>query len=139
MTPYIVRLIPGRKKNRDTSCCVSIVSLSGKRESDPRHPPWQGGALPLSYFRINLYYRQTPLIERKTGVGPATSTLARWRSTTELFPHKSVVVKKCGGRDLNSHAEAPDPKSGVSANSTTPAGVKSFKSCDYGKLEYRKL
>ena len=74
------------------------------------------------------------LQERETGVGPATSTLARWRSTTELFPHKSVVVKKCGGRDLNSHAEAPDPKSGVSANSTTPAGVKSFKSCDYGKI-----
>ena len=26
--------------------------------------------------------------KRKTGVGPATSTLARWRSTTELFPQK---------------------------------------------------
>ena len=24
---------------------------SGKRELDPRHPPWQGGALPLSYSR----------------------------------------------------------------------------------------
>ena len=24
---------------------------SGKRDSDPRPPPWQGGALPLSYFR----------------------------------------------------------------------------------------
>jgi hypothetical protein len=24
--------------------------------------------------------------ERETGVEPATSTLARWRSTTELFP-----------------------------------------------------
>ena len=29
---------------------IFLVS-SGKRESDPRHPPWQGGALPLSYFR----------------------------------------------------------------------------------------
>lgn len=37
------------------------------------------------------------------------------------------------------HRKAPDPKSGVSANSTTPAGDFSFKSCDYGKLEYRKL
>ena len=116
-------------KKIETQFCVSIVSLSGKRESDPRHPPWQGGALPLSYFRIILYYRQTPLIERKTGVGPATSTLARWRSTTELFPHKSFfVVTNCGGRDLNSHAEAPDPKSGVSANSTTPASEKSHSS-----------
>ena len=26
------------------------------------------------------------LLERETGVEPATSTLARWRSTTELFP-----------------------------------------------------
>ena len=25
--------------------------LSGKRGSNPRPPPWQGGALPLSYFR----------------------------------------------------------------------------------------
>ena len=24
---------------------------SGKRGSNPRPPPWQGGALPLSYFR----------------------------------------------------------------------------------------
>ena len=24
---------------------------SGKRGSNPRHPPWQGGALPLSYSR----------------------------------------------------------------------------------------
>ena len=26
------------------------------------------------------------MMERETGVEPATSTLARWRSTTELFP-----------------------------------------------------
>ena len=26
------------------------------------------------------------IVERETGVEPATSTLARWRSTTELFP-----------------------------------------------------
>ena len=25
---------------------------SGKRDSNPRPPPWQGGALPLSYFRM---------------------------------------------------------------------------------------
>ena len=24
---------------------------SGRRDSDPRHPPWQGGTLPLSYYR----------------------------------------------------------------------------------------
>ena len=24
---------------------------SGRRDSNPRHPPWQGGTLPLSYAR----------------------------------------------------------------------------------------
>ena len=28
-------------------------SWSGKRGSNPRPPPWQGGALPLSYFRVH--------------------------------------------------------------------------------------
>ena len=27
---------------------------SGKRDSNPRHSPWQGDALPLSYSRINI-------------------------------------------------------------------------------------
>ena len=26
---------------------------SGRRDSDPRHPPWQGGTLPLSYYRTH--------------------------------------------------------------------------------------
>ena len=34
------------------------------------------------------------LVERETGVGPATSTLARWRSTTELFPQKSAPFRE---------------------------------------------
>ena len=29
------------------------LNWSGKRDSNSRPPPWQGGALPLSYFRIN--------------------------------------------------------------------------------------
>lgn len=32
---------------------IEIV-WSGKRVSNSRPPPWQGGALPLSYSRINL-------------------------------------------------------------------------------------
>ena len=62
-------------------------------------------------------------IKRKTGVGPATSTLARWRSTTELFPHKNFSYD-CERRDLNPHAEALDPKSSVSANFTTLASFE---------------
>src|SRR5690606_30770523 len=40
----------------------------------------QTHALPLGYA--------ANFMERKTGVEPATSTLARWRSTTELLPQK---------------------------------------------------
>ena len=29
-----------------------LCRQSGKRGSNPRPPPWQGGALPLSYFRV---------------------------------------------------------------------------------------
>ena len=34
--------------------CIFFVALtwSGKRDSDPRHLPWQGNALPLSHSRI---------------------------------------------------------------------------------------
>ena len=48
---------------------------SGKRGSNSRPPPWQGGALPLSYFRIlrrrhpsiNGYYsnKKLPILSRK--------------------------------------------------------------------------
>ena len=31
---------------------LKIAKQSGKRGSNPRPPPWQGGALPLSYFRM---------------------------------------------------------------------------------------
>ena len=30
----------------------AAISWSGKRDSNPRPPPWQGDALPLSYFRL---------------------------------------------------------------------------------------
>ena len=33
------------------------------------------------------------LVERETGFEPATSTLARLHSTTELFPHELLVYK----------------------------------------------
>ena len=34
--------------------CINMLvqSWSGRRDSDSRHPPWQGGTLPLSYYRI---------------------------------------------------------------------------------------
>ena len=83
--------------------------------------------------------------KRETGVGPATSTLARWRSTTELFPRQpkrtgktmrfgrrgslraaktslDAIMKSLAGASMMrekglepSRPKAPDPKSGVSA------------------------
>ena len=43
-----------------------LVCWSGRRDSDSRHPPWQGGTLPLSYYRIAhqrkvLYISKSPL------------------------------------------------------------------------------
>src|SRR5699024_8886495 len=32
-------------------CRLVKVSWSGRRDSNPRPPPWQGGVLPLNYFR----------------------------------------------------------------------------------------
>ena len=39
---------------------------------------WKADVLPMNYTRI---------LERETGLEPATSTLARWRSTIEPLPH----------------------------------------------------
>lgn len=52
----------GDHSPQDFKSCASASSAtpadcdgkSGKRGSNPRPPPWQGGALPLSYFRVFL-------------------------------------------------------------------------------------
>ncbi len=60
-----------------------------------------------------------PLPERETGFEPATSTLARLHSTTELFPHIIPLVRAKGVEPP--HLTVLDPKSSVSASSTTLA------------------
>ena len=35
-----------------TAWLCRLKRWSGKRDSNSRPPPWQGGALPLSYFRV---------------------------------------------------------------------------------------
>ena len=78
---------------------------SGKRDLNPRLQPWQGCTLPLSYSRKRVEAASRfelenggfadlcltawlcrLLVERETGFEPATSTLARLHSTTELLP-----------------------------------------------------
>jgi hypothetical protein len=61
-------------------------------------------------------------LERKTGFEPATPTLARWCSTTELLPRTYKKMVRVKGVEPPRLA-APDPKSGASANSATPACV----------------
>src|SRR5205085_8137897 len=39
--------------NRLESSSISGVLWSGRRDLNPRRPPWQGGTLPLSYSRKN--------------------------------------------------------------------------------------
>ena len=63
---------------------------------EPTTSAWKAEVLPLNYTRIiyiqiNIIHTITAyparqIMERKTGFEPATPTLARWCSTTELLP-----------------------------------------------------
>lgn len=47
------REAPPTRQSRTTPCGTQELTRfwSAKRESNPRQPPWQGDALPLSYSR----------------------------------------------------------------------------------------
>ena len=71
---------------------------SGRRDSDSRHPPWQGGTLPLSYYRTlwclgaelnhrHVDFQSTALptelprqMATKKGLEPSTSSVTGWHS-----------------------------------------------------------
>ena len=55
---------------------------------EPTLPAWKAGVLPIYDTRTYLF-----LMERETGLEPATSTLARWHSTIESLTHKMVRFK----------------------------------------------
>ena len=46
---------------------VRTNKKSERRDLNPRHPPWQGGALPLSYFRIAVVLREEGLEPSRGG------------------------------------------------------------------------
>ena len=80
---------------------------------EPTFPAWKAGVLPIYDTRI---------LERKTGLEPATSTLARWRSTIEPLSHI--------GADEGSRTPTPkalDPKSSASANFATSAFLVAYR------------
>ena len=51
-----------KKRNLDVD---SFSNWSGRRDLNPRHQPWQGCALPLSYTRILLRFYIMPQIKTK--------------------------------------------------------------------------
>ena len=58
---------------------------------EPTFPAWKAGVLPIYDTRVLIYFLSR--VERKTGFEPATSTLARWRSTIEPLSH-TLTSKK---------------------------------------------
>ncbi len=90
-------------------CC----SESARRGSNPRPPPWQGGAPPLSHSRIKDIRQIFCLLtmsafayvfSHKAGDGNRThvSSLEGWCSTIELHPH----IYKALGQSLMQNAQS---------------------------------
>ena len=84
---------PGKQKKDRNPICTSYPA--GKVNS----PGKQKRQKPDSFGFLSLSHLLPCPLERKTGFGPATPTLARWCSTTELFPQcvsKNFVERKTG-------------------------------------------
>ena len=64
---------------------VAAILKRRRSESNRRIKVLQTSALPLGYAAVSWLYGEIRM-ERETGFEPATSTLARLHSTTELFP-----------------------------------------------------
>ena len=51
LLPSYAIVPPGAEKVPPLSSDGTLIAWSGRRDSNPRPSPWQGDALPLSYFR----------------------------------------------------------------------------------------
>ncbi len=51
-TSLLRRRLKRRPQQKTPVKRTGVFEWSGRRDSDPRHQPWQGCALPLSYARI---------------------------------------------------------------------------------------
>jgi hypothetical protein len=100
---------PGSNRNRPAykaGCSPrALGAWSCRRDSNPRGPPYHGGASPLGHDSAQvepraglepaspvlrgrcLTSRPSGQMERVTGVEPAGSTLATWRLTPRRHPH----------------------------------------------------
>ena len=70
------------------------------------------------------------LLKRTTGFEPATPTLARWCSTTELRSHCFLYIKKCRLHDLNTRPS--DYKSDALPTELWRIKLLSSKNSPYG-------
>lgn len=94
-----------RYQSQDFKSCASAssatpASLSERRDSNPRPPPWQGGVLPLNYVRIDLL-----VILKKCRLHDLNTRPSDYKSDalpTELS--RLIIILLCGLRDLNPHA-----------------------------------
>ena len=77
-------------KSLASAYSATSASLAASPGIEPGMKALQASALPLGYDAIRKRaFDKTFVIltlERETGFGPATSTLARWHSTTESLP-----------------------------------------------------
>ena len=77
---------------------------SGRRDSNPRPPPWQGGILPLNYFRSAQILppfspSRKPLSPRETCCSSATpgrfeQNLADYAPESQAFPGALIMVPR---------------------------------------------
>ena len=72
-----------KSKNPERCCIRDFLEAPPRLELGVK--ALQARALPLGYGAVKKEIALT--LERETGFGPATSTLARWHSTTESLPH----------------------------------------------------
>ena len=71
-----------------TDWAIEEWKWSGKRDSNSRPPPWQGGALPLSYFRISqqkLFYTVNDIL---------SSSFLTWLHSKCLVPDCLIMIPK---------------------------------------------
>ena len=64
---------------------------SGKRGSNSRPPPWQGGALPLSYFRMSLAFLINDEIYFNTSLDVCQHLFFRF---FQIISHFSVYLSR---------------------------------------------
>ena len=69
-----------------TDWAIEEWKWSGKRDSNSRPPPWQGGALPLSYFRISQqkqFYTVNDILSRY---------FLTWHHSKCLVPDRLIII-----------------------------------------------